>query len=225
MDKLSAYNQGVIEGLSTLDLPQNIKLAAARYLLEKVAKEGSPLLSGLNKRVSDNRARLDQDSMEAKEEYFKERTGISPSEASSRMYRLFHPSLDTEESIARQFLATSYPEDYDPELDVPGYKLYPEEYNSNYVEMTERQLRDRQEKEDLDTPYGAPVSLAEARGSADVIKALEGLKAESGPESGLAQSPSYLQTALRLAKENPGMAAAAGLGTAGLGYGAYKALS
>tara|TARA_Y100001973_G_C4969100_1_gene218688 strand:+ start:37 stop:570 length:534 start_codon:yes stop_codon:yes gene_type:complete len=38
-------------------------------------------------------------------------------------------------------------------------------------------------------------------------------------------SPSYLQTALNLAKENPGLAAAAGLGTVGLGYGASRLLS
>jgi hypothetical protein len=200
MDKLSAYNQGVIEGLSTLDLPQNIKLAAARYLLgAATVKEAS--LGGLSINNIVNKARQDVSTM-----------GSAPLVDLDQRDRDFEKNISSAEQLDSLELAQALAREQE-ERDMNATPYGPsmagmgEDYGPSMVGMGE--------------DYGpSMVGMGE-----DYGPSMAGMGDPYGPPISGMGGPSYLQTALRLARENPEMAAAAGLGAAGLGYGAYRALN
>ena len=164
MDKVAAYQSGVVEGLRSLNLPQEVKLAAAQYLF-KVAVAAPSKPNKPSKRPS-------------------------PAEKADFMRRMaVERALDAQE-----------------ETDTTHDRAIDSFIDDAVVEMKNRKNRTLA---DLGPGYD------DIGGDSYIPEGLDEPSSLALPESA---SPSILQ----LIKDNPGLATAAGLGAAGLGYGATR---
>lgn len=208
MDKVAAYQSGVVEGLRSLNLPQEVKLAAAQYLL-KVAREGD----------SDARAAAEAaEKARVREMYAnppKRERGDLGYNAERKAQEAFmrsgvdHPTdVSLDPAALSALLSGPGSEDYGRLATEPD--SVPTQANIDRLADLAGQA-DGEEAESLENQMSRMIDSR-----AGIVRGLD----EDSAQRGIG-----LNAAQRLLRDNPGLALAAGLGTAGLGYGAYRALS
>ena len=197
MDKVAAYQSGVVEGLKGLHLPQEIKLAAAQYLL-KLSSEKDDLAS-----LDPPGAKFTGQSYSAiKRDRDAYLAGLKEPPSA-------RPVL--EDSVLQALVSGPGSDDYLALANDDG--SFPSEANMDALADRIGQV-DGEEAEKLER------QLAKMEDSAAAAsQAMRNEERARGVGMGAGQR------LLRDLRDNPGLAAAAGLGAAGLGYGAYRALS